>query len=122
MDNEIDTPQLVHSGFRGGLCEEEVFKLICRKRGLNTMSYNQIAEVFERAHYGDPSLQEEIGDFYYGLICTIVGDYLKFKHATFCREYCDKTHDVIIDNRFLFVDSPSLESFAVMDTFANSSK
>ena len=118
MEDDVDMYLMIREEYQRGSSQEEAFKNICEKKGLDSPPCSIICKWFERYCDRDHSLYKKIGDYQYGLLYYILGNYLKFRHAIFKRDDSNFILGTIIDNRFLFVfNLKATSSASIVDLF-----
>jgi len=122
MEDFNDVYPMICEEFKQGSTKEEAIQNICQARGLDLLPHPTICNWLKRIQTDDTSLEQEIGEFYYKLLCAVIGEYLKFNYAMFDCNNWDSYNEGMLSNRTLLVGYDDPISFAVFDTLNGESR
>jgi len=114
MDNFNEVYPMILEDFQRGSTEQETFERICRDRNLNSMlpAVNWIDLSHTR------TFEKALVDFRCKLMCTISGQYLKYRNAMLNQSgWTQSSAGRMFNGRTLFVIRPNLRSFVLIDIF-----
>jgi len=119
MDNLDDVYPMILEAFQRGFTEEETFERVCRERNLNSLS--STVNWLDRIHTS--KFEQALVNLRHKLVCTIAGQYLKFRNAIFNQGNWNQDYfEMMLNGRTLFAIHNDLSSFALIDTFNGESR
>jgi len=96
---ENDVYLMIRDEFLHGSDEKQAFLNICKKRDLEMPLESTASNWINRLRDHDEALEEEIEELHYDLLCSITGQYSKFKYAMFYSDYWEKGNEAIVQDR-----------------------